>query len=181
MATPVEGLALKGARDAALSKLTADTVSALTYDTGFDVTIQELSTNPDVQTVKLPGDDVTKDIFSKTNGITGTIKFAFTHLQALEVLTGGTMGTTSSTRTFSLLGADLPDYFKIEAKINYTGSDSDAVAVITIYKAKMTNITMSGDQDDYWEFSADFEAIPTTNTDQIYEVTIYDDDVDLLS
>ncbi len=42
MATPAEGLSFKGVRGGAVFELTADSSAALTYDTGFAVTMQEL-------------------------------------------------------------------------------------------------------------------------------------------
>lgn len=181
MATPSGDLALKGARDAALFSLITDDASELTYGTGFDVTIQELSINPDIETVELPGDDIILDIFSKLKQITGTIKFAKVHTAALSLLWGATEGTTSSTRTLTISGDDLPGYFKIVAKVAYTGGSSNAVCLLHLFKVKMTNIEFSGNQDDYWQFSADFSAIATTYTDQVCEIAIHEADVDILS
>lgn len=186
MATPSEGLAFKGVRDCAIFELITDELATLTYDTGYAVTVQEFSMNPDINTAELPGNDVTQDIFAKAKGLTGTLKAAKVHTSFLASLLGAEVGTTGTTRTVKFDGDDLPKYIKIVVKIGYTGSSSTSVAVITVYKAKLDSLEFSGNQDDYWTLSANWRAIPTvyehaSGKTMIGEWTVYDSDVDLLS
>lgn len=181
MATPSEGLAFKGVRDCAIFELLTDTASAHTYDAGFAVTIQEFSANPDINTAELPGNDVTLDRFAKAKGMTGTLKAAKVHTSFLGVLLGATVGTTATTRSVTFTGADLPKYFMIKVKIGYTGEGGDDTVVMTIYKAKLESLEFSHDQDDYAQFSANWVAIPLTDTDDVADFTVYDGDVDLIS
>lgn len=186
MATPAEGLSFKGVRGGAVFELLSDSSAALTYDTGFEVTMQEFSMNPDIQTAELPGNDVTLDIFAKARGITGTIKNAKVHSSFLAILLGAQVGTSSSTRHIKFDGDDTPKYFKFLVKVGYTGSGSSSTAIFTLYKCKLTSMEFSGNQDDYWTVSFEYTAIPTewedaTGKQQIFEATIYDSDQALLS
>ena len=83
-------------------------------------------------------------------------------------------------------GDDTPKYFKLAVKVGYTGSGSSSTAVFTFYKCKLTSMEFSGNQDDYWTFSAEYSAIPTEWADgggknPIFEFTVYDSDKSLLS
>ena len=131
MATPSEGLSFKGVRGGAVFELTADSTVALTYDTGFAITMQEFSMNPDIQTAELPGNDVTLDIFAKAKGITGTIKAAKVHSSFLAVLLGAQVGSSSTTRHVKFDGDDTPKYFKLAVKVGYTGSGSSSTVLPT--------------------------------------------------
>lgn len=186
MATPSGDLAFKGVRDGAIFPLVTDAVGTLTYDTGYAVTMQEFSMNPDINSAELPGNDVTLDIFSKAKGLTGTIKNAKVHSAFLATLLGAEVGTSANARTIKFDGDDLPGYFKIAVKIGYTGSDSGAVGVIQVYKCKLDSMEFSMNQDDYATFSCNFKAIPTTFVDAqsktlICLITIHAADVSLLS
>lgn len=186
MATPSGDLAFKGVRDGAIFPLTTDSAGTLTYDTGYAVTMQEFSMNPDINSAELPGNDVTLDIFSKAKGLTGTIKNAKVHSAFLATLLGAEVGTSANARVIKFDGDDLPAYFKIAVKIGYTGSSSGAVAVITVYKCKLDSMEFSMNQDDYATFSCNFKAIPTTFVDAqsktlISLITIHASDVALLS
>ena len=186
MATPSGDLSFKGVRDGAIWELTTDAVGTLTYGTGYAITMQEFSMNPDINTAELPGNDVTLDIYAKAKGLTGTIKNAKVHSSFLATLLGAEVGTSANARVIKFDGDDLPAYFKIAVKIGYTGSDSTAVGVITVYKCKLDSLEFSMNQDDYATFSANFKAIPTTYVDAnsktlISLITIHSADVSLLS
>ena len=186
MATPSEGLSFKGVRGAAIFEHLTDSTGTLTYDTGFAVTMQEFSMNPDILTAELPGNDVTLDIFAKAKGITGTIKNAKVHTSFLAILLGAQVGSSSTTRHVKFDGDDTPKYFKIAVKVGYTGSGSSSTAIFTLYKCKLTSMEFSGNQDDYWTCSFEYSAIPTEYTDAtsknpIFEFTVYDSDKSLLS
>lgn len=185
MAAPNEGLALKGARDAAIFELQTDAIGTLSYGTGYAVTIQEFNFTPDVNTAKLPGNDVTLDIVSQTKGQSGTIKTAKVHKSFLSTLTGATMSTTGTTRMVEYTGSDIPGYFKLVVKSAYTGTSGESEVYIR-YKCKFTNFTYKLTQDNYVEFSCDWEAIPTTFKNAagktlIGNDTTYPTNVDLLS
>ena len=185
MAAPSEALSLKGVRDAAIYALDTDEIGTLTYGTGFAITIQEYNWTPDINTVKLPGNDVTLDIVTHTKGHTGTIKGAKVHKSFIAVLTGAKMSTTANSRMIEYTGEDVPGYFKTDIKCAYTGPDGGC-EVLKRYKCKFTNLTYQLTQDDYVEFSCDWECIPTTYKNAAGKTLIgsdvtYATDVNLLS
>lgn len=186
MAIPGEGLALKGVKDCAILELLADSTSALTYDTYFNVTIQEFGLQPDIATAELPGNDVTLDRFAKAKGLKGTLKSAKIHHKFLAVLLGSGHSTTANTRHVHMVDTDLPKYFKIVVKIAYTGSSGTDVTIITVYKAKLESIEFTGNQDDYWTCNVNWAAVPTEWLDaagkaQLMDMTTYNSNVTMVS
>lgn len=186
MAIPSEGLSLKGVKDCAILELLTDTTAALTYDTYFNVTIQEFSINPDVAIAELPGNDVTLDRFAKTKGYKGSLKAAKIHHKFLATLMGGAHSTTASTRHIHFTDTDLPKYFQIKVKVAYTGSSGTDVTIITVYKAKLESIELGGNQDDYWTCTINWAAVPTEWLDaageaQLVDITTYNTNVTMIS
>lgn len=186
MAIPSEGLSWKGVKDCAILELLADSTSALTYDTYFNVTIQEFSIQPDINTAELPGNDVILDRFAKARGLKGQLKSAKIHAKFLAVLMGAAHSTTSTTRHVHFTDTDLPKYFKIVVKIAYTGSSGTDVTIMTVYKAKLESIEFSGNQDDYWTCNINWAAVPTEwlaadGKAQIFDMTTYNSNVTMIS
>lgn len=164
--------------DAKISKLTLDTSGSLTYANAKDVPgITNISMKPEFLTKELPGDAKILDYYSKMRKIAGSVKHAQLSLDVLEVLAGGTNTdsgvTPNEKRTFTLKGASIPNYFKLEGQVKYlggsdAGGSGDFHAILK--KCKVTSWEIEFQNEDYAVVSFDYEAIPTTNDDIVLEL-----------
>lgn len=164
--------------DAKISRLTADTASALTYANAKDVPgITKIGIKPVYLNKELKGDAKILDTYSKCEKITVSVSHAQISLDVLEVLTGGTntdSGTTpNEKRTFTLKGAHLPNFFKLEGQIKYmggpdAGGSGDSHHILK--KGKCTSWEVEFQNEEYAIVSFEADFFPTINDDIILEL-----------
>lgn len=170
-----------GLDDAKISPITVDDSSALTYEAAVDVPgIKTLKVTPTFIEKQLKGDESVLDTYSKLEQIDWSIEHGVVSLDALAIMIGGKVeagGTTpNQTQTFSLTKNDLPKYFKLEAKTDYTDVGD---AHFVLYKCKCTSFDYTLQGEEYATISASGKAIPTMNDGAIKDVVFNETAVDI--
>jgi len=165
--------------DCKIGKITVDTASTLTYASLIDVPgITEISCSATIVTKDLPGDAKILDVYTKATKWSGSCNHAQVSMPVLEVLLGGTFAASGSTPNetgvYTQLGANVPNYFKIEGQVKYLGG-GDAQGGgdfhILFPKCKMTGFSLGTKNEDYATISFTFDAIPTVNGDKSLIIT----------
>lgn len=165
-----------GIDDAKIFQLSADTGSALTYATVLSLPgLQKLEIASQVTEKALKSDEKVLDYYVNTDFISWAFYSTKISLEALAVLEGGTLtlsGTTpNQTYTYSTTKNSMPNYFKLEAKANYTaGANGDFH--LKMYKCKVNSIDILHLASDYAIVTATGVAIPTTNNGKIKDNVI---------
>lgn len=163
-----------GINDAMISELLVDTGATLTYDTGIDVPgITSLKLEPVYIEKELRGDEQLLDTYQRCEAVDFSFEHAKISLDALEVLSGGTLaaaGTTpNQTQTLTVLGTNVAKYFKLQAKLTYQDFASTGDIQIILYKCK-AKFNLEFKTEEYAVISGSGKAIPTTNNGKIFEI-----------
>ncbi len=161
---------LLGIDEAVIFPLTTDDSTTTTYGAGIKVPgIKELTLSPVFLEKELKGDETVLDVYAKLEQIEWTIEHGIVSLDALAILIGGkvTADAGGTTQTYSLTGKDLPDFFKLEARVIY--SDVGDVHFV-LHKCKCTSLTYTLTGEEYATFSAGGKAIPTINDKAIKDI-----------
>jgi len=165
-----------GIDDAQIFQLTADSSSALTYGTAIDVPgIQKIEIAPSTTQKELSKDEQVLDYYVKTDYFYWAINSAKISLDVLAILEGGTVTTTGNTPkqvyTYSINESSVPNYFKLEAKANYSaGAVGDFH--LKLYKCKANNVDIQYQASDYAIISATGVAIATTHDGRMKDYVI---------
>lgn len=158
-----------GIKMAKIYKLTADVPgSPPTYGTGVQVVgAKELILTPEWDEKELRGDNTLLDADAVLTGLKGELKFGKLSLDVLNVLTGSTVTDTGVTPNqlskYSLLSADKPSYFKIDAQ----AVDADPIAGdvhYVLWKCKCAALPLGLAEENYQAFSFSFVAMPVLGT-----------------
>lgn len=170
-----------GINDAKMSKLTADDEITLTYEASIDVPgITQLEVSPNFIEKELRGDEKVIDTYTKLDYIEWKFENAKISLDALAILLGGTVTTSGTTpnqvQTYTLTGNDIPAYFKLEAKADYT--DAGDVHIV-LYKCKANKVSYTLKGEEYATVSASGRAIATVKDDKVKDVVINETAVDI--
>lgn len=165
-----------GLDDAKIYELTTDSSSVLTYGAAIDLPgLQKIELAPKVTEKALNKDEKVLDYYVKTDYISWAFNSTKISLDVLAILEGGTVtsaGTTpSQTYTYSINKSSAPQYFKLEAKANYTAGENGDFH-LRLYKCKANNIDILYVANDYAIVSATGVAIPTTNNGNIKDYVI---------
>lgn len=160
-----------GIDDAKIFKLTSDSTSALTYDTAIEVPgVQKLEIAAQATEKALKSDEKVLDYYVNTDYLSWAFYSSKISLDALAILEGGTVtlsGTTpNQTYTYSIGKSNAPEYFKFEAKANYTAGENGDFH-LKLYKCKANNIDIQYLANDYAIVTATGVAIPTTHDGKI--------------
>lgn len=109
-----------------------------------------------------------------------SIEHGVISLDALAIMIGGkvTEGgeTPSQTQTFTLTKDDLPQYFKLEAKCDYTDVGD---AHFILYKCKCTSFDYTLQGEEYATISASGKAIPTMKDGKVKDIIFNETAVDI--
>ena len=165
-----------GIDDAKIFQLSTDTSSSLTYASAIALpALQKLEIASQVTEKALKSDEKVLDYYVNTDFISWAFYSTKISLEALAVLEGGTLtlsGTTpNQTYTYSTTKNSMPNYFKLEAKANYTaGANGDFH--LKMYKCKVNSIDILHLASDYAIVTATGVAIPTTNNGKIKDNVI---------
>ncbi len=170
-----------GINDAKIFPITKDDSTSLTYGAAIDVPgIRSLKVTPTFIEKQLKGDETVIDTYAKLEQIDWSIEHGVISLDALAVMVGGAVqaGGTSPNKnqTYSLTKDDLPKYFKLEAKIDYT--DVGDVHFV-LYKCKCTSFDYTLQGDEYATISASGKAIPTMKDGKIKDIVFNETAVDI--
>lgn len=165
-----------GIDDAKIFKLTADSSSALIYDSAISLPgLQKIEIASKVTEKELKSDEKVLDYYVNIDYISWMFNSTKISLEALAVLEGGTLtlsGTTpNQVYTYTTSKTSAPNYFKLEAKANYTaGANGDFH--LKLYKCKVNNVDIQYLSTDYAIVSATGVAIATTNNGKIKDNVI---------
>jgi hypothetical protein len=176
MAGP-KNVAFRGVQDCKIAAVTADTVSALTYGTSYDVAIQKLSFSANIESYELKHDDLLQEIDQVTQAyeIKGTIARA--SLDVLSVFTGSTVTATGSgateVQTESQEYDDEPQYFKLEMQSTRAfATDGTAGDVHCVFpKCKVTALEYKI-EDDFCTIEFTAKAVRTVNSGVIKQIVV---------
>ena len=176
MTVPTETKVL-GINDAKIFKLLTDTSEALTYDTPVDVPgIRRLRVSPSFVEKELRGDEAILDTYSKLESIEWSFENAILSLDALAVLLGGEVTGGTGKQTYTLKSDDVPAYFKLVGKSDYT--DAGDVHVV-LYKCKATSVEYELQGEEYAVVTASGKAIGTLNNKKVKDVIINETATDI--
>lgn len=165
-----------GIDDAKIFALTADNSSSLTYGTAISApSIQKIELTPSVTEKGLKSDEKTLDYYVKTDYLNWAFNSVQISLDVLAILEGGTVTTAGTAPnqvyTYSINQSSIPQYFKLEAKANYSaGAVGDFH--LKMYKCKANNVDIQYMANDYAIVSATGIAIPTINNGNIKDYVI---------
>lgn len=170
-----------GINDAKIFPILVDDSTTLTYGTAVDVPgITSLKLTPTFIEKQLKGDESVLDTYSKLEQIDWSIEHGVISLDALAIMIGGkvTEGgeAPSQTQTFTLTKDDLPQYFKLEAKTDYT--DVGDVHFV-LYKCKCTSYDYTLQGEEYATISASGKAIPTMKEGKVKDIIFNETAVDI--
>ncbi len=170
-----------GINDAKISKLTLDDATSLTYGTAVDVPgIRSLKITPNFIEKELRGDEAVLDTYTKLDSIEWSFENAILSLDALAILLGGTVTaagvTPNQTQTYTLTKDDVPAYFKLEAKADYTSAGD---VHVVLYKCKANKVDYELKGEDYAVVSASGKAIGTVNNGKVKDVVINETAVEI--
>jgi len=172
-----------GINDAKISPIAVDTSAALTYEAGVDVPgITNLKLTPTFIEKQLKGDESVLDTYAKLEQIDWSIEHGVISLDALAIMIGGEVtsggATPNQTQTFSLTKDDLPKYFKLEAKTDYTDVGD---AHFTLFKCKCTSFDYTLQGEEYATISASGKAIPTTKDGKVKDIVFNETAQDIVT
>ena len=176
MAGP-KNVAFRGIQDCQIAKLTADTESALTYDSLVDVAIQKLSFSANIDTYELKHDDLTQEIDQVTQSydVKGTI--ARVNLDVLAVFTGSTVSASGSgdaeIQTFDQQYDDDPNYFKLEIQSTRAFATDGVPGDVHVLfpKVKVTDLEVTI-EDGFATIDFTGKAVRAINTGTIKEIIV---------
>ncbi len=163
---------LLGVNDAKISKLLTDITTNPTYSSSVDVPgISEVKVSPNFVEKELKGDEVILDYYSKLESVDWSFNNAKISLDALAILLGGTVSASGTTpnqkQTYSLLGTDKPNYFKLEAQSTYTEIGD---AHVILYKCKASKVEYTIKGEDFAEVSASGKAIACISNSKVKDI-----------
>ena len=182
-----KNLILHGLDYAAVKTVTADSSSALTFGTLYELqNMQELALTPKVNMQELRAKGEIISVYSRLESIPFTFTNATMGMDVLAVLTGADAptagGTTpNQTQTLNIETAGLLPYFKFEGKINYVespGGDVGDVHII-LWKCKLTDWKFSLTQDGFASVSGGGTALATVNTGYVMSLVANETAVDV--
>lgn len=170
-----------GINDAKISPITVDDSTALTYGVAVDVPgITQLKLTPTFIEKQLKGDESVIDTYAKLEQIDWSIEYGVVSLDALAIMIGGTVTSggvePNQTQTFTLTKNDLPQYFKLEAKTDYTDVGD---AHFILYKCKCTSFDYTLQGEEYATISASGKAIPTMNDGKVKDIVFNETAVEI--
>lgn len=173
MSVPTETKIL-GINDAKIFKLTTDNATSLIYEAAVDIPgVRSLKVTPNFIEKELRGDEAILDTYTKLDSIEWSFENAILSLGALAILLGGTVtagGVTPNRRqTYTLTKNDVPAYFKLEAKADYTSAGDIHVV---LYKCKAGKVDYELKGEDYAVVSASGKAIGTVKDGKVKDVVI---------
>jgi phi13 family phage major tail protein len=169
MTVPTETKVL-GINDAKIFELLTDTSKTLTYDTPVDVpAIRRLRVSPSFLEKELKGDEAVLDTYSKLESIEWSFENAKISLDALAVMIGGKVTQGTNNQTYTLKSDDVPSYFKLVGKADYT--DAGDIHVV-LYKCKAISVEYELQGEEYAVVTASGKAIGTVNNKKIKDVII---------
>lgn len=169
MTVPTETKVL-GINDAKIFELLTDTSETLTYDTPVDVPgIRRLRVSPSFVEKELRGDEAVLDTYSKLESIEWSFENAKISLDALAILLGGEVTGDTGKQTYTLKSDDVPAYFKLVGKADYT--DAGDIHVV-LYKCKATSVEYELQGEEYAVVTASGKAIGTVNNKKVKDVII---------
>jgi hypothetical protein len=173
-AAPTGTTKILGLNDMKIFELEQDDATALTYATATDVPgAVSLQISPTFIEKDLRGDEKVLDKYSKLDTIGWSFSNVLMSLDALAVLIGGTVAesgvTPAAKKTYSLLGADIAKYFKLEGQSLYT--DAGDIHLI-LYKCKASSVQYELRGEEYATVTASGTAIATINSDKIKDIVI---------
>lgn len=171
MAMTRESLVL-GINNAKIAELTMDDSTELTYDKFVNVPgITALSLTPEFDEKELRGDEKVLDHRTKLIAIEWSFENVMLSLDALAILEGGTVttdgATPDETYTYSVTDRDLPKYFKLQAKSDYTEVGD---IHIVLYKCKANEVEVTLEGEEYATVSASGKAIGTVNNGKVRDI-----------
>lgn len=174
---------LLGINDAKIFPISVDDSVALTYGAGVDVPgISNLKVSPKFIEKELKGDESVIDAYSKLEKIEWSIEHGVISLAALAIMIGGEVNLTGVTpnqvQTYSLNEADLPDYFKLEGKTDYTDIGD---AHFVLYKCKCSSLDYTLKGEDYATISASGKAIKTRYNGKIKDILFNETATDIVT
>ena len=158
-----------------VAELTADSSSALTYDTAIDISIVSATFSKEFFQAELRADGKIKDKYSEFEKITGSFTLAEIDLDTLAVLTGGAVvnsGTGSGEKqTYYHDTSNNPNYFAFGFKSLYSPVGTVGDKHYILRKCKITGIDMGGGDREYSNPVINFEAIRTINSHATFKDT----------
>jgi len=176
MTVPTETKVL-GINDAKIFKLLTDTSETLTYGTPVDVPgIRRLRVSPNFIEKELRGDEAVLDTYSKLDSIEWSFENAKISLDALAIMIGGEVTEDTGRQTYTLKSDDVPAYFKLVGKSDYT--DAGDVHVV-LYKCKATSVEYELQGEEYAMVTASGKAIGTVNNKKVKDVVINETATDI--
>jgi hypothetical protein len=172
-----------GINDGKMFELLTDTSASLTYDAGIDVPgITSLKTTPNFTSKELKGDESILDEYAKLDSIDWSFENSILSLTALSILLGGNVAASGVTpnmkQTYTLKSSDVPEYFKLEAKADYTAV-GDVHIVLFKCKANKVEYTLTGE--DYAKVTASGTAIGTVNDTKVKEIVFNETATDIVT
>lgn len=146
-----------------------------TYGNGVDVAgIQGHTATLEFITAELSGDAKRLDVYSKVDKVTGSVRHAMIGMDTLAALMGGTVAETGVTPNqkvaWSLAGAMLPGYYKLESQVKYLGGadvGGGADFHMILPKVRITGFSVEFSGDSYAQVSFDYSAIPLQSSDEL--------------
>lgn len=173
MALTKETLVL-GVNDAKISELLVDTAATITYGPLIDVPgITKIEVKPTIAEKDLRGDEKILDIHTKLEFIEWSFENSRLSLDALAILLGGTVASSGATpnqvNTYTLTGDDVPKYFKLEGKADYTDAGD---MHIVLHKCKASSVSYALQGEEYAKVSASGKAIATVRNNKVKDVVI---------
>lgn len=139
--------------------------NAFTHDTLIDIPgISSFDMAFEFDTDELRGDGRIKDIFARVEKVTGSYGGCISRV-AFQAMMGGRNFTYTDTiplatgRSVWRLYDDFAPYISMESQTRFHNSAGDMH--IKIWKARITNLSISQSTQQYVVFTADYEAIPT--------------------
>ncbi len=169
MTVPTETKVL-GINDAKIFELLTDTSETLTYGTPVDVPgIRRLRVSPSFLEKELRGDEAILDTYSKLESIEWSFENAILSLDALAILLGGEVTQGTNNQTYTLKSDDVPSYFKLVGKADYT--DAGDIHVV-LYKCRATSVEYELQGEEYAVVTASGKAIGTVNNKKVKDVII---------
>jgi len=162
---------LLGLDDSKISALTADTSSALTYAASIDVPgIQNISLQSNYQQKSLYADEKVRDYYAQFDSVSWVINNAQVSLNVLTILEGGSITSSGTSpnqvNTYTLSNSSIPQYFKLEGKVNYSSSTVGDFHMV-LYKCKVGKLQVLYKCQNYAVVSATGLAIATVNNGKI--------------
>jgi hypothetical protein len=174
-------------RDAKIAQMLTDTDTAPTYATAIDLDgVTKITVTPKVETKKLPGDSVLKDIYQKVTEVELDIECSIFSLDVYKLAMGGTISETGTTpnqkTTYSLNeNSASPGYFKIEGQWTYAG-EGIGDAHVVIYKCKATEppaLEVSDASGDFGKMKIKAIGIPADSNGSWYDVVLNETKTDI--